>query len=358
MENMGLESTIVIPTFNRHSFLVRLINYYLNDDSFESFNFVIADSSDKKFLKKNKFFINTLNKKNIKYYQFSNKIDVNKKIYLALEKVKTDFVSICADDDIIFLRSIIQSIYILKNDTQFSSVTGTFINFSVLVNGHISLATEYPSSALTDNYAINRIRDLFISYRSLLYGTHNTSTIKKTFKYLIKNKSLCFSEIFQSTATLIAGKVFDIDNIYGARQSVTEADVHRDDWETLAWFEKNVKNYLENYFQYFQIFLNYLMKEHKLILNKDEINFMHTSHLNFLIPKNNFQQEKKATTILDKFWFKFVSLVNKINNSFINICMFFFQKRHIYFDKNEYKKNFLLTKKICFIKRELNKYQK
>ncbi len=358
MENMGLESTIIIPTFNRHSFLVRLIKYYLNDDSFKFFNFVIADSSNENILKKNKLFINRLNAKNVSYYQFSNKIDVNKKIYLALEKVKTNFVSICADDDIIFLRSIIRSIDILKKDTQFSSATGIFINFSVHENGHISLNTEYPNSALTDQYAINRIRNLFISYRSLLYGTHKTSTIKKTFKYLIKNKSLCFSEIFQSTATLISGKVFDIGNIFGARQSVTEADINRDDWETLAWFEKNPKNYLENYFQYFQIFLNYLMKEHKLILNKDEINSMHRSHLNFLIPKSNIQQGKKTTIILDKIWFKFISLVKKINNSFINICMFFFQKRHIYFDKNEYIKNFLLTKKICFIKRELNKYQK
>ena len=89
--------TLIILTYNRYSYLKRLIKFYNFLEC--KFNILVLDSSSEPL--NDKDLILMLNSKNIVWKKFNSKIFFAKKISEASKFISTDFSVLCADDDII-----------------------------------------------------------------------------------------------------------------------------------------------------------------------------------------------------------------------------------------------------------------
>ena len=113
---MNHNLTINIPTHERHQLLRRAINYY------ECFNYqiIIVDSS-KKNLQYNF-------RHNFSYFHFPNE-KFCLKIYKIIYAIKTDFVSICPDDDFLISEFLEKTILKMSSNKNISSLRGTSVKF-------------------------------------------------------------------------------------------------------------------------------------------------------------------------------------------------------------------------------------
>ena len=93
--------TILITTYNRYSFLKRLLTFY------QSFNtdvkIIVLDSSSIKILDEE--LILKLHQKNILWKKYDNKIFIANKINYGCKYITTRFAVLCADDDFLFPNS-------------------------------------------------------------------------------------------------------------------------------------------------------------------------------------------------------------------------------------------------------------
>ena len=109
--------TIVIPTFNRQTYLIRQIMYLSN----YSVKLIIVDGSNEKISEK---FINEL--KLCKDFEYIHSIEMSyvERIKFATKKVKTNFAMCLAEDDFLVFTGVNKAIDILKNDNSLSACFG------------------------------------------------------------------------------------------------------------------------------------------------------------------------------------------------------------------------------------------
>ena len=114
--------TIIIPTFNRYGYLLRLLRFYDRYD--HDFKFIIADSSSSNFDIKLKPFIN---RKNFIYHKFNSNIFFISKISKILESLNTEFAVLCADDDFLIPNGIVESKKLSKIESRLVAQLMAFI---------------------------------------------------------------------------------------------------------------------------------------------------------------------------------------------------------------------------------------
>ena len=325
MENLELNTTIIIPTLNRVGHLFRLINYYSTHKYFSYFEFIIVDSGNNKSKQLNSKFFNKKNFRNIQYVKMNSNIRFVRKMYNALKIVKTKYVCFCADDDLIFLESILRSEKILDNDLETVSIRGKFYNFTFnddLDNTNykkydLEIFTEYDDKSYKSISPYDRISIFLKDYQSLYYGVHRLDTLTKIFGYMTKINSYCYSEIFQSVSLLFSGKIDCVSGVLGCRQSCNPVELNRKNWETTSWFCTKPKQYIKEYFLYSTILINFLKKELKFDLKNSDINQINSIHLNFLIP-NLYSTNKFNKKFLSRIFIKISNYIQKKFNNIVN----------------------------------------
>src|SRR3989344_5577464 len=109
--------TIVIPSYNRHRQLNRLLEYY----SHYRIPIIVADSTKSVFPNRNKY-------ENVKYYHYPN-LPYAHKLPLIYKKVKTKFVLFCADDDFVIPSAIKECVQFLEKNSDYNSAHGHYIFF-------------------------------------------------------------------------------------------------------------------------------------------------------------------------------------------------------------------------------------
>lgn len=181
--NLFKKLSLVIPTNNRPYALKRVIEY-LKSLKFSGQVFVL-DSSNK-IKKKNNFY---------SYYYFPGK-NANLKISSILNKLKTKYTLILADDDLIIPEGILQSIKFLEKKNNFIGAHGLYYNHSIknlfIFNLFKYLQIRYPffHSYLNKKISINRAFDyLDGKYAPLNYAIFKTNFFKKVWKKATLEKS-------------------------------------------------------------------------------------------------------------------------------------------------------------------------
>jgi len=208
--------TLVIILHNRHSNLDRLLEFYDNFDS----PVIVADSSSEKHV-----FTKAM-KANITYLYMPG-ITYTQKIEMVLNKIPTQYVALCADDDFIIEQGIYCCVDFLNGHAEYVSAQGiilkyykntigTNLRFDMLYQGDYSLASENPARRLTD---------LFAPYKSLLYAVHRLPVLKAAFSdagTTIKN--LYLNEYIASIVPVLAGKHKDLNVLYQVREHADISD--------------------------------------------------------------------------------------------------------------------------------------
>ena len=245
--------TLVVPTYNRPVLLERLVKYYAGVKNAP--NLLILDSSAPEQLQTNRKFLASFGS-NVRHVEFSQETEFAVKLSRGIEKVTTPFISFCADDDIVFLDAILESIPLLEKDDTVVSVHGLYLNFRE-DGSDVHLTCEYGNPSNDAKHAGARVFRLFQKYESLFYSLFRTKDLKEIFSEVEKLPTLHFQELFQSVGALMKGKVVSTGKIYAARRSGPEADPTRDKWQTYYWFMDDPGELMTHYLAYRTLLLDF-----------------------------------------------------------------------------------------------------
>ena len=141
--------TLLIPTYNRSNSLHSLLNYLASFDV--RFDVVILDSSIDSVKNINAKFIDNL-KCNFHHITYNNKIDVFDKFHDGISRIETKYFSMCADDDVVIIDSIKQSVEFLESNKEYICANGWYFDFIKLnSNVHIISKKYLRSSNLSES---------------------------------------------------------------------------------------------------------------------------------------------------------------------------------------------------------------
>jgi glycosyltransferase domain-containing protein len=171
---MGLsDTTIIIPTLDRHGLLLRAINYYQHFDC----SVLIVDSSDSKL---NHKFPNNI------IYKHLPKTSWTEKIYSAAKDIITPYVCLVADDDYLLESSLKEGTFFLGNNPEYASTQGRYYGFELTEN-QVDFSPRYNLSAC--HYAVEsenryaRLAKTFNPYFHQIYSVHRTNLFTKGYKF-------------------------------------------------------------------------------------------------------------------------------------------------------------------------------
>lgn len=216
--------TIIIPTFNRPSYLKRVLDYYSGYSV--DYNIIVADSSSDENKILNKEIISSFQNLNILYLShYSDKINPNYKLADALNYVQTEYCVLCADDDFITPEGIKQSVEFLENNPDFVAVHGHYISFYLKTNKKREKQfcwrpIYHQESVISQNPAV-RLKFYLTNYLSpIFYGVYRTDSLKMIFGEFLKSKveHYRFSELLLAMLAIIYGKIKCLDVFYSARE--------------------------------------------------------------------------------------------------------------------------------------------
>jgi glycosyltransferase domain-containing protein len=202
--------TIVVPTHNRHKYLKRSMEYFKNFDA----HIIYCDSSFEKYSKELY--------SNISYLHLPDQ-NFASKVLIALERVSTSLVALCADDDFILMDSLFHGCSILNNNEKISTVIGKTIFFHEKFDGFFYENSKFHPRQILFSPSENAI-SFFSDYTQILWGLFRKENLITCYK-LIKEANFYNENFFEITIGAIScyfGGVSIIDKIWSIRELTIE----------------------------------------------------------------------------------------------------------------------------------------
>lgn len=246
MDALLEKMTLIIPTYNRHQHLKKLLNYYVQQKT--PLSFLILDSSNAEVLAQNAQLCEAMGD-SVKHVSYDSSIQVATKLLNGLQQVSTPFCGFCADDDLVFIDGIVAAIEFLQSHDDYVSADGIYLNFYT-TGSNLNVKLEYSTRGIQAEDPGARLFQLCQKYESLFYGVFRTHDAVNIFSGVAQNTSLHYQELFQAVAALLIGKSKRLPIIYAARQHGDPADMTRDKWQTYYWFAENPREFIEHYQHY------------------------------------------------------------------------------------------------------------
>src|SRR5262249_42353188 len=154
---------------------------------------------------------------------FEDTLPMAVKVERGLALVETPFVSLCADDDLVFADGLREGIEFLERHVDYVCAHGLYLNFQEAGDHEVHLMREYAGAGNDASHPGARIFRLFQRYELLFYAVFRTADLREISAGAAAMPTLHFQELFQSVAALIKGKVHRFPTLYGARQSCPAA---------------------------------------------------------------------------------------------------------------------------------------
>lgn len=235
--------TLVIPTYNRPALFKRLVQYYCERAG--PMNLLVLDSSRPEVAKEN---ANALASYGdcVRHVVFPGTTPVAAKLSQGLALVQTPYASFCADDDLVFPKSLHEAVAFLDDHPDYVCAHGLYFNF-FQADHDLHLMREYAGPSNEANHPGARIFRLFQKYEPLFYAAFRTPDLRDIVFAAAALPTLHYQELFQSVAAMIKGKVRRFPKVYAARQSCPPAEPEREKWQTYYWFADNLVEVLEHY---------------------------------------------------------------------------------------------------------------
>ncbi len=311
------ELTIVIPTFNRPSYLIRQIIYLSNCSA----NLIIADGSENKIQKE---IIDKL--KNLKPFDYIHSADLSyvERIKFASQKIQSKYAMCLAEDDFLIFSGLKKALNILNDDQSLSACFGQIAALDYNKSKNKSYLIEYGSSL--KNYSIRhtnpkeRLFFAFNSYRSFSpYAVFKQKHFKEIWSRI--DTSLCpeLTEYEHAINTLLLGQINLIDELFWIRSQELESLENKIDgsrkntfkkWYKDQFFEKDVEKFKKRAISNLLYYLDCSSEDASTILEKIIQNILNKNNHTGLVNKSFF---KKIVAIFIKLIksFYITSYINK-----------------------------------------------
>lgn len=212
---LSKDYTLIIPTYNRPKEFEAFIRYL--EEYKVGFDILVLDSSSPEEAKRNKSFISQV-KLNIELVSFPSTISPFEKFWMGVQKVKTPFCSLCADDDVLVVSSIKEVVEFLKNNSSYVAAHGLYFTF--LKQKEVSIPDLiYRRDVLNDDDSIIRLRALFECYEAITYAVYRTPVLRDILSQLQSVKSMLGRELLGGALTVAKGKVKRLSVLYSGRSA-------------------------------------------------------------------------------------------------------------------------------------------
>src|SRR5262245_59138621 len=249
----GENYSLLIPTFNRPAMLNALLEYLAKRKV--EFPIFILDSSGNENKRKNRESAQRYDL-DIKHLEFDEDARFDFKIGSALCEISSDYVSLCADDDIVFIDAIEACIDEMDRDTTLAGCHGAYLNFAVeqpLVN----LRVEYAAPSIDMDGVIGRACQLLTQYEALNYAVFRRPVMLNIMGAVSQSPADMFWELFSCLVPLVDGKVKRLPCLYHARRATVANN--RKFFDPASWiaedpdgFGKAFLAYRERLFGYYR----------------------------------------------------------------------------------------------------------
>jgi glycosyltransferase domain-containing protein len=234
--------TLVIPTFNRPHFLARVIKYYV--ESHFPFEIVVADSSSQAAIEANQRVVNSAAPSlRIDYQLYSTDTNPYLKLVQALGKCTTPYAVICADDDFIITRGIVECVDFLElhQDYAVSRGNATIVEVSAGAEnkaGAVFSGYVYPQGAIESADPLERLVEHLQSYTPTYYSIHRRDQLVNNLQQAFENTvDYRFGELLASCLSVVQGKVALLDLMLMVRQGEPAAATVKYGELMLPWTE-------------------------------------------------------------------------------------------------------------------------
>ena len=216
--------SLLIPTFNRPAMLNALLEYFTNKKV--RFPIFILDSS----ANENKVENRLVAKRHdlvVRHMEFDEDARFDFKIASALREIDSDYVSLCADDDVVFVDAIEACVGELDCDTELAACHGVYLNLTVS-QADVDLRIEYASPSIDVDGVIDRACQLLMRYEALNYAIYRRHVLVNVIGAVSETPQSMFWELFSCLAPLTWGKVKRLSRVYYARRAngVTVRTIH------------------------------------------------------------------------------------------------------------------------------------
>jgi len=291
--------TIIIPTFNRHEYLKRLLYYYNKIGFNYNFKIIVADSSSDQEKLLNQETINFCSNLDILYLNhFSEDTHPFNKQLFALGKVDTEYCVICPDDDFIMIKAINCAVDFFEINPTYTCVHGRYIRFYVKGKNKDKFYWHftYSNKSIVDFDAQSRIIFYLAAPCNILFATYRTEFLKmimgESDKYA--NDGF-FGETLQITLPFIYGKMKILDIIYSPKDALsTPKNINLDHFNFLSDYKKD-GTFRKRYLLFLECLSKHLsscsgksMEESKEFLNLTLLNYFEVNNRNLSLKFASF----------------------------------------------------------------------
>jgi len=203
--------TLVIPTYNRYPFLLRLLKFY--ESYCFPFRIIVLDSSSDLLesgeLKK------LLAHESIIYKKLDSGIFFEEKIARGVEEITTPYAALCADDDFIIPSAVSHCIQFLEQNPDYSCVQGFYIHHSSASHfkaGKFKWAPLYFNARCIEYVRADERVYAYLAMPSKAGGQHYYAVHRSDTLRLIRRETAKYAsvynlgELFSGSLSLIYGK--------------------------------------------------------------------------------------------------------------------------------------------------------
>jgi glycosyltransferase domain-containing protein len=214
--------TIVIPTYKRYSYLLRILKFYKNNQ--KNIRILILDSTP--YNPSNKELIQLISADNVIWKKYDSSTTFWDKIGKGSKYIQTGYVTLCADDDFINPSAIADCIEFLSNNSDYSSAHGLYFSHKSSDNVSAFSFTLYPlyqeGRSAFEETGIERVQ-AYLSGKTgyyPLYAVHRLETfllIWSETSHFISDWNL--HELFPCCLSFVYGKMKILPVFYASRES-------------------------------------------------------------------------------------------------------------------------------------------
>jgi len=243
--------SLLIPTFNRPAFLGALLEYFAYKKV--QFPIVILDSSSDENKAKNKIIVKN-HELEIRHLEFNEDARFDFKIASGLREIDSDYTSLCADDDIVFVDAIEACVDELDRDPALAACHGIYLSFAV-DRAAVNLRVEYASPSIDMDDVIDRACQLLMRYEAINYAVYRRRVMAEMIDAGLHTPQTLFWELFSGLAPLADGKVKRLDRVYHGRRWNGATGLKT--FDPVGWIAEDPDAFGEAFLEYRKHVFNY-----------------------------------------------------------------------------------------------------
>jgi glycosyltransferase domain-containing protein len=238
------EFTLIVPTFNRPRDLARLLTYLVRQKA--EFPVLVLDSSDGETKVANAGLIDHV-ELDVRLVSYASSITPFEKFWRGSQEVRTEFCSLCADDDVLMLDAILPLVNFLQEHPDFSAAHGLYFTF--YDNVHIGITSiVYSGGSFGRDDPLLRFLDFFRRYEAVTYALYRAEVMRYALAQIQAMQSMLARELLAGALTVVAGKVARLPIVYYGRS--LHPSVPYQHWHPIDFLISSPQALFEDYAKY------------------------------------------------------------------------------------------------------------